>query len=73
MTAAPESSPLSEPRLRVRLLIWVALGVVAMLALASLVMMTHKPGVPTLAPGVKGTPHASSGSVYEAARKSGPR
>ena len=72
MTVDQDSSPHSEPPLRVPLKIWIALGIAVLLALASLMVITHKHGVPTLSPGVKGTPHASSGSVYEAARKSGP-
>ena len=72
MTADHDSSPHSEPHQRVPLLIWVALAIAVVLAVASLLVITHQPGVPTLSPGVKGTPHASSTSVYEAARKSGP-
>ncbi len=54
MTADDDSTPRSEQLRRVPLPVWVALGVAAVIALASLLVIDHRPGVPTLVPGQKG-------------------
>jgi hypothetical protein len=60
MTVDDEPTSRSEQLRRVPLPVWVALGVAAVIALASLMVIDHRPGVPTLVPGQKGPARMST-------------
>ena len=57
MTADPDSTPHGVPNRRTPVRLWVAIGVAAVIGVATLLLISHRPGLPTLVPGQKGPAH----------------